>query len=118
MGVTNCPELVEIQGLEQSESVEHIYIDSCPSLKELPDLSGLKILEICICLVATCWKVCLLSRIWKHVVRLFSHAGCCLAFHVPRQLLDQEGNDGQLTIRDQKWRHLIALLRFNHLFYL
>ncbi|KAF8022924.1 hypothetical protein BT93_F0439 [Corymbia citriodora subsp. variegata] len=45
LGVTNCPRLIEVQGLEQSESVEHILISSCPSLKELPDLSSLQNLE-------------------------------------------------------------------------
>ncbi|KAF8025348.1 hypothetical protein BT93_F2251 [Corymbia citriodora subsp. variegata] len=40
--VSNCPRLVEIEGLEQSESVEHLSITSCPSLKELPDLSSLQ----------------------------------------------------------------------------
>ncbi|XP_039171378.1 disease resistance protein RUN1-like [Eucalyptus grandis] len=45
LGLTNCPRLIEVQGLEYSESVEHIHISSCPSLKELPDLSSLQNLE-------------------------------------------------------------------------
>ncbi|XP_030457686.1 disease resistance protein RPV1-like [Syzygium oleosum] len=45
LGVTNCPGLVEFQGLEQSELVEHISICACPSLKELPNLSSLQNLE-------------------------------------------------------------------------
>ncbi|XP_056166432.1 uncharacterized protein LOC130137905 [Syzygium oleosum] len=53
--VSECPKLVEIEGLEALESLEEMYIQDCGSIKRLFDLSNSKLLN---CLfISDCYEL-------------------------------------------------------------